>query len=428
MQLIKRFFPAAFLFILSGNIFAAQITGTVTNGTTNKPAAGDEVVLLSLAGGMDEVAHTKTDAKGQFKLDAPGQGQMLIRVDHQGLNYFKPAAQGTLQVDVTVYDAARNVENLIGEGRVFRLQTSTDKLEVQEMFILRNESSPPRTKTAYEFDLPAGAQIADAMAEGPSGMPTNVAPTAVAGKQNRYSFPFPIRPGRSRFQVTYTVPYAGTREFRVTPDLPLAEFGVMIPKSMQFASTAGNFQPAQEEAGMTVYVAKSLTPNKEVRFSVSGEGTMPSEGQNGGAAPAGGQQEARPGGGLGAPIEAPDPLSSSRWYLITIFVVVLAAGGYWLYRMQRGGAHASPASTNTPPKGNAAKARAGQNYAGSPSRPMNGSSNGAGMLEAIKDELFQLETDRLQGKVSQQEYDTSKAGLETLMRRHLKKSEESRKK
>ena len=352
LQSIKKFLLSTFLLVLSGNAFAAQITGTVTNGTSNKPAAGDEVVLLSLAGGMDEVAHTRTDAQGHFKLDAQEQGQKLVRVDHQGVNYFKPATAGTMTIDVTVYDAAKNVENLIGEGRVFRFQTSNDKLEVQEMFIVRNESSPPRTKTAYEFDLPAGAKIADAMAEGPSGMPTNVSPTAVAGKQNRYSFPFPIRPGRARFQVTYTVPYAGTREFKVTPDLPLAEFGVMIPKSMQFASTVGNFQPAQDEAGMTVYVAKSLAPNKEVRFSVSGEGTMPAEGQSGASAPAGGQQEARPGGGLGNPIEAPDPLSSSRWYLIAIFIVVLAGGGYWLYRMQRGGGHAGSHQGRTLPARN----------------------------------------------------------------------------
>ena len=32
--------------------FAAQITGTVTNATTNKPSSGDEVVLLSLANGL----------------------------------------------------------------------------------------------------------------------------------------------------------------------------------------------------------------------------------------------------------------------------------------------------------------------------------------------------------------------------------------
>jgi hypothetical protein len=43
----------------------------------------------------------------------------------------------------------------------------------------------------------------------------------------------------------------------------------------------------------------------------------------------------------------------------------------------------------------------------------------------LKEELFQLETDRVRGKISQQEYESSKAGLETLLRRQLKTSDGS---
>ena len=43
------------------------------------------------------------------------------------------------------------------------------------------------------------------------------------------------------------------------------------------------------------------------------------------------------------------------------------------------------------------------------------------MLEALKDELFQLETDHVNGKISQEEYEKTKAGLDTLFRRQLKR-------
>jgi hypothetical protein len=43
------------------------------------------------------------------------------------------------------------------------------------------------------------------------------------------------------------------------------------------------------------------------------------------------------------------------------------------------------------------------------------------MLDVLKDELFQLETDRVSGKVSQEEYEKSKAGLDTLFRRQMKR-------
>jgi len=147
---------------------------------------------------------------------------------------------------------------------------------------------------------------------------------------------------------------------------------------------------------------------------------MPREAQ-GGEPATGGQQASGPGGGLGAPIEAPDPLSGSRWYIISIFVVVLAGGGYWLFRMQNRTSHASTVPASAPPRRIPSKSHDPQQHAASPSRPLNGS-NGSGVLEAIKEELFQLESDRLQGKLSQQEYEISKTGLETLLRRQLKKS------
>ena len=58
---------------LSGFALADSITGTVTNKTTNKPAAGDDVVLIRLQQGMQEAAHTKTDAKGQFHAGCSGR-------------------------------------------------------------------------------------------------------------------------------------------------------------------------------------------------------------------------------------------------------------------------------------------------------------------------------------------------------------------
>ena len=49
--------------LVLGTFAAAQnITGKVTNATTGKPSAGDEVTLLSLSQGMQEVASTKSDA------------------------------------------------------------------------------------------------------------------------------------------------------------------------------------------------------------------------------------------------------------------------------------------------------------------------------------------------------------------------------
>ncbi len=59
-----------------------QISGTVTNGTTGKPAAGVAVTLVDPMGGMAEIATAKSDAQGRFKFDTPAaQGPRLARAE-----------------------------------------------------------------------------------------------------------------------------------------------------------------------------------------------------------------------------------------------------------------------------------------------------------------------------------------------------------
>ncbi|HKF06367.1 MAG TPA: hypothetical protein VKB49_28880, partial [Candidatus Sulfotelmatobacter sp.] len=61
----KRLLLGAFAALFLSTLAAAQtLTGTVKNSTTGKPAAGDDVVLLSLGQGMEEAGRTKSDAKG----------------------------------------------------------------------------------------------------------------------------------------------------------------------------------------------------------------------------------------------------------------------------------------------------------------------------------------------------------------------------
>src|SRR5437588_12609356 len=80
---------------LAAAAFGATIKGTVTNGTTNKPSAGDDVVVLRLAGGMEEAGRTKTDAKGRFTLTVPDSpGPQPLPVTHAQLHHHEPLAPG----------------------------------------------------------------------------------------------------------------------------------------------------------------------------------------------------------------------------------------------------------------------------------------------------------------------------------------------
>jgi hypothetical protein len=403
-----RIAAVIFSLLVSAGAFAAQITGTVTNGTTNKPSSGDEVVLLSLASRMDEVAKTKTDSKGHYALNVPDDGsQHLVRVSRQSVNYFKAAPPGVTSVDVTVYDAATQVEGLVTDAIVFHVQASGGSMDVQELYILNNQSQPPRTKIGnqtFAVTLPDGAQIGDASLTNPGGMPVTVA-AVPSGAKDRYAYDFAIKPGQTRFEVNYKMPYSGSHEFSLKPESPLSELGVLLPKSMKFTGTSPTFSQDRDEEGLAVFFAKNLPPNQEVKFSVSGEGLIANASQGGDPGqPTGGSSASIPNSSRG--------ISGALWFVAGALVILIGGGAFVMWRKSK----AAKAAVQDPKAAKAASKAKAQAQA-QVAKPQ------GDMLDVLKDELFQLETDRVSGKISQEEYEKSKAGLDTLFRRQMNKKQ-----
>src|ERR1700733_14734332 len=399
-----------------------SITRTFINKTTNKPAAGDDVVLIRLQQGMQEASRTKTDSHGRFTLDVPDQGIHLVRVTHDKANYFRPAPPGTQSVEIEVYTAAAKVKGVSSEADVMRLQTdeSGKALHVVENFFVKNESAPPMTQfseKAFEFYLPEGAVVEGSAALAPGGMPVQASPVPL-GEPNHYAFIFPIRPGETRFQITYKLPYNGSLKFSPRVMMPTDTIAVMMPKSMTFKpGPSAPYTPVTEETTAQTYVARSVAPSQALDFTVSGTGQMPRDtgaaatAGEGGAAPAdasaqGGAagtaaSDTRPGGGLGTPLDPEgtnDPWAKYKWWILGGLGLVLAVGAGVMLRN-------GPAPVATP-------VGAGVTAAGPDS-----------LLAAMKEELFALETDRLQGKLTESEYVEQKAALEVVLRRALARGE-----
>ena len=408
---------------------AASITGTVTNQTNHKPAAGDDVVLIRLAQGMQEATRTKTDARGHFELDVPDDGIHLVRVTHDKANYFKPAPPGTQSLDIDVFNAAPKVPGVSLDANVLRLQTEPDgkSLRVVENFFLKNESTPPRTQfsdRAFEFNLPDGAVVEGAAAQGTGGMTVQSPPVPLPEK-GHYAFIFPIRPGgQTRFQISYKVPYNGSLEIAPLATMATDNLVVMMPKSMKFdAGSASPFNHVAEEMDAQTFVARGVAQGKTTAFTVSGTGQLPrptttpadasqqdqgngpptgtpATGADPNADPGANTSDNRPGGGLGAPIGSPDPLSKYKWWIVGGLALLLAGGaGFLLSRPQGAASVATPQTI----------------AAAAPPPP----ESGALLMQVLRDELFTLESERLTGKISQAEYDRVKPALETVLQHAL---------
>ncbi len=434
------------LSLLFSTLAVAQtLTGTVKNATTNKPSAGDEVVLLSLGQGMEEAGRTKADAKGNFSFKLDGQGPHLIRVIHQDVTYHRMAPPGTTSVEVEVYDVSKKVEGIQVIADIMRFQAGNGNMQVERTFAVQNNSKPPRTQMSernLEFYVPEGAKIEEGQAMTQGGQPVNSAPVPEGDNaKNRYSFLFPLRPGETRFNVVYTLPYTGS--INIDPKLmyPLEHFVAIAPKTMQFApANADSYKatpfPGQPDAN--VEVASNIQVGQQMAFKLTGEGELAAPADQGGAqsqGPSGGQQaDNRPGGGLGPPIEAPDPLQKYRWWIIGGFAAVLIIGGVVIATRQQAANRQVRAKVGLSSIEEAddlevpvprQASRAEQSRAGVSSAVAQESrirtQPTSKLLEGLKEELFDLEVEHKQGRITQQEYEKTKAALDHTLQRALKR-------
>lgn len=424
---------------------AATITGVVTDRTTGKPSSGDTVAVINTSQSMDEIAKATSDGQGHFSVNAPDGGQILLHVTHAGAEYFKSMQPGAGSVDIDVYDSAKKIDGISGEALVLRAETdATGKmLNVAENFFVQNASAPPRTEyggNTFDFYLPKGAQVLETLASAPGGLPTNTKLVTLDAANGHYAFTFPIRPGETRFQVAYLIPYNGTQAFALKLSVPTGDVAVMVPKTMQFQGSAA-FQPLNDPSVVNSqsYDAHQPAQAKPIEFTLSGTGQLPeSDTAQGGTQAGGGASGSgaaagfgaaqtttasgqRPGGGM-APPDDPngtnDPWAKYKWWIVSLLGLALVAGAGIMLKGSPAVAVAGPVPV---PQDDLAAPAVGFGTGAAPLPAALGGANP--LLQALKDELFALEADRLAGKLTDAEYAQQKAAFDVVLRRALSRTE-----
>src|SRR5258708_23397223 len=139
---------------------AGTVRGTVMNGTTGKAAAGIELILIQLQGGMQEVAHSKSGAQGEFTFDHPGLGAqpMLVRAVYHGINFNHALPPGTSTAQLDIYEPSKDAKTINVPSHVVVFQPNGATMIVGEEYQIENKSQPPvafyRIEGSFDFALP----------------------------------------------------------------------------------------------------------------------------------------------------------------------------------------------------------------------------------------------------------------------------------
>ena len=423
---------AIFVWAMSSNAAAGTLKGTVRNGTNGQPAAGVDVILIQLQGGMQPVANTKTDAQGHFEFTHAdiGAAPMLVRAVYRGVNYHEPVPPGKTTADIQVFEPTEKAGTFSVAARAVILQPRGSDLAVGEEFSIENKTQPPvayfSAAGSFIFALPDGAQLSQVSAAGASGMAV-VQGTIDKGK-GLEAIAFPFRPGDSNVRIAYSLPYANNQtKIRIVSPYAVQRLAVFAPPGMQISGDG--FSAAGQEQGFNAYLRETVAANTPVIVTVSGTAPIPSSAQSGagGGMPAGqgsgGDPSQNPSvnsradsGGDGATATAttiPARLDSLKWILVGGFAAIFALGFVYLLRRPQvvaasGGSAAfdAPISSVAAP---VAPVSAGA-VAAEVDRQVRGS------LDELKDSLFRLELRRQAGTISEADYLRERQRIDATLR------------
>ncbi len=407
-------FFGAFLFA-AAPAMAGTVKGVVTNGTTGKIAPDTPVILLKLENGMQQVAQTKTDARGRFQLSYPeiGQQPMLLRAVFDGVFYHSPIPPGSADanINISVYDPTSDPTAFQVLHHIIALEPRGANLLVGEEYDLQNKTSPPKTfyraKGNFSFVLPAGANLGQVEAWDSSGMP--VVQGTIDKGGNRYAIDFPFLPGDNGVRFSYEVTYPGSQTTLQLSSL-YSSGAAMLLVPPAVTVSANGFSQAGSEHGWTVYSRSKVGAGVPMTISVSGSGPPP--GQN---ADANGGDSSGGQGGAPTPVAQalPPRLNSLKWILIAGFgsLFLLGAAFLWWKSRQPGMALASAAIAGVPASAPPAPV--------APTQP-GGEQQLRQSVDDIKETLFRLELRRQAGTIPEEEYQAQRQRMEKALRELVK--------
>jgi hypothetical protein len=439
--LASAFIGAVLSLMFSAAALAGTVDGTVRNGTTNKPAAGVQVLLIELQGGMQTVGTTKTDASGKYHFDndAIGQGPMLIRAIYHGVFFHQPLTPGTATADVTVYETTSSPQARQIQQRLVVFQPNGTSMIVGEEYSIQNQSQPPAAfydeKGDFEFTIPDGAQLSQVSAWGPSGMP--VVQGTIDKGPNHYAIAFAFQPGDNGVRISYEIPYASnSASLSLTSPYEAQRMMIAAPPTVQIASDG--FQAAGSEQGYSVYTHDDVAASTAIQISVSGTAPPPAADDSSTGQSTPDQTNGRDSGDAasGSLQVIPPRLDSLRWYLVGGFAALFALGLVYLLRRPvatpaiAGDASIEsaslPAATRAPstarvtvssrdeappePPGRAAPLRSAP-----PETVEQAQREVVQSLDGLKDTLFRLELRHQAGTISEEEYARERARLEKVL-------------
>jgi hypothetical protein len=259
--------------LISGAWALGSVNGTVTNATTGKPQPGVIIMLVQPGqNGMQTLANVKSDAEGKFSIDKDyPPGPALLQAIYSGATYNTMLAPGTptTGVAVKVFDSTKDAALGRAAQHMILLEPAANGVQVSETFLFDNKTrltfADPSKGSAQFYVPPNSTGKPRVMINSPGGMPIprDAEKTAAA---NVFKISYPVKPGETRFDVSYTLPAGSAFDGKVL-DAAMPTF-LVTPPSVTLAGDG--IDNLGEEPQTKAHTYRVTAP---AAFKVTMEGT-----------------------------------------------------------------------------------------------------------------------------------------------------------
>lgn len=312
-----------------------MLDGTVINKTTGQPVANQTVSLVRASEkGMEPAGSGKTDAQGKFSIETkpaadPTQNISMLQVTYKGVGYNKlvpPMAAGS-PVEIEVFDTAATPGLVETAQHMLLIEPVPGEIRVRETFMIEN-----KTRIAYQdpqggfrFYLPPLAQgkVDVKASAGAQGMPVSRTAKPVPGQPNVYAVDFAMKPGETRFDLTWSAPFGTPGEFTTEILHREGPARLIVPRGVSVKGEGLKELGTEPSTQAAIY----QLPNAKVNFTIEGAGTLSSPSTS-----SGGEEE-----NSGPPIDVIAPKIYDRIYwILGISFGMLAIAFVYLFRASSG--------------------------------------------------------------------------------------------
>ena len=321
---MRLFRLAAVLPVLTTPVFA--VDGVVLNGTLKRPQPGVEITLVQPSQqGMKQLGKTVSDAQGKFNIDKaipPGPG--LLQSTYQGATYNQIITPGmpTSGVEVMVYESTKQAGTAKESQHLIVMEPSADAIRMSELIIMNNPTSmtynDPAAGSAQFFLPPGAADSAKAIITAPGGMPVP-RPATKTAKAGMYKVDYPLKPGETRIEVTYTAPAATKFAGKIAAsDAPTR---IVTPSTVTLTGDGIESLGQEPQTQAHLYNLSGLDYN----VLIDGTGAM-------NLAPSNGESSEDEDNGAPKVVVAAARIYSRLGWVLGLAFGILALGGFALYR------------------------------------------------------------------------------------------------